>query len=153
MSKGVELARVIGQPTKYRKEFVDLLPGWFSNGESLPEVLVYKLGISRRTFYNWLDEYPEFKAAWVESQLVAEAWHIQVGRGLALGQIKGNPIPWIFTMKNRFGWRNESILKIQDEREPVKLIDSGMTEKEAAEHYRNTIQKRPVIEGKSKQVH
>ena len=96
----------MGTPYKYKKQFAEDLPKMFRNGESVAEVCV-QLGVSRDSFYYWVNNYPEFKEAYDLGKLHSEAWWSKLGRAGALGERKIQPAVWVFTMKNKFGWRDQ----------------------------------------------
>ena len=78
----------------------------FANGESVAEVAL-QIGISKGTFYNWVNKYPKFREAYAQGQFVCEAWWMQLGRAGAAGRVRNvNATMWIFNMKNRFKWRD-----------------------------------------------
>lgn len=96
----------------------------FTNGQSVAEVAV-TLGISRATFYNWVDKYPKFREAYSQGQFISEAWWMQAGRLGMMGRIQNvNAAMWIFNMKNRFKWR--------DKPDPELVGDDEMTPEEFA---------------------
>ena len=94
-------------PYKYKKQFAKDLPNMFKNGESVAEVCM-QLGVSRDTFYYWVNNYEEFAEAYDMAKMYSEAWWSKLGRAGALGQSKIQPTVWIFNMKNKFGWRDQT---------------------------------------------
>lgn len=93
-------------PPKYKKSMAKDLPKYFEKGESVAEVAV-RLGISKKTFYEWLKDKPEFAQAYEMAKTISESWWIKAGRAATMGQVPGfAPTPWIFNMKNRFGWKD-----------------------------------------------
>lgn len=91
---------------KYKPEIAENLPDMFKNGEDVAEVAT-KLGISRQTFYQWLDMFPEFAEAYALGKQHSEAWWSRLGRAGAAGQVQIQPTVWIFNMKNKFGWKDK----------------------------------------------
>lgn len=96
----------MAQKQKYDPAFVERLPGMFANGESVAEVAA-ALGVSRRAFYDWVEQYPEFKTAYEDGKQLSEAWWTKLGRAGAAGKVDIQPTVWIFNMKNRFEWRDK----------------------------------------------
>ena len=91
---------------KYKSELMEKLPQMFSEGESVVQVCV-KLDITKRTFYDWVDKYPEFRDAYEKGREISEDWWINTGKQGMRGQITSfNAAIWIFNMKNRFEWRD-----------------------------------------------
>lgn len=83
-----------------------------SNGGSAAEFAA-TLDISTDTLQEWYKRHPEFsvakKIAWTKSQ----AWWEKIARDYLItkssredGTTSFNTTAWIFTMKNRFGWRD-----------------------------------------------
>ena len=106
---------------RYKKEFAEQLPDMFMEGESVAEVCT-ELGVSRRAFYDWVKKYPEFKEAYEQGKLYSEAWWTKLGRAGAAGQVPLNATPWIFNMKNRFGWRDQPADETDDDATPVNIV-------------------------------
>ncbi len=69
----------MARPTKYRKEFVDMLPDLMKNGEGVCEVCV-KLGISRDTFFEWVKVHKPFSDAYTRARILCQAWWEKQGR-------------------------------------------------------------------------
>lgn len=95
-----------GRPTKYRPEYCQKLVDHMSQGysyESFPAVVK----VSLQTIYDWEKANPDYleakKRAFVESRLFWERIGIE---GAVGGLEKFNATAWIFTMKNRFHWRD-----------------------------------------------
>lgn len=91
---------------KYKPGLAKQLPEMFANGEDVAEVAT-KLGISRQTFYEWLEKFPEFAAAYALGKQYSEAWWTKLGRAGAAGKVKIQPTVWIFNMKNKFNWTDK----------------------------------------------
>jgi hypothetical protein len=91
----------IGAPTKYRAEMCDRLPEMFSEGQSVCEVCG-ELGISKETFYRWVEQYPAFCDAYKRGLALSQQWWEKAGRAGAIGKIPIQPAVWIYNMKNRF---------------------------------------------------
>ena len=109
--------------TKYKPEYCKQIIKHFEEGYSV-ESFAGVLGVDRGTIYNWLRDYPEFRAAkriadeksrlWAESQL-----KLQIE-----GKLKANPIPILFYLKNRFpsDWRDRK--EIVNEKEAVEDVSN-----------------------------
>jgi len=120
---------------KYKEEFADQLPTMFANGESVAEVCQV-LGVTRRAFYDWVDKYPEFAAAYEEGKGASEAWWTKLGRAGATGKVGIQPTVWIFNMKNRFDWRDKTDhVHSGPGGGPIETISREMTAEEAAKIY------------------
>jgi hypothetical protein len=92
---------------KYKPELAEKLPEMFANGEDVAEVAT-KLGISRQTFYQWVEKFPKFAEAYALGKQYSEAWWSKLGRAGAAGKVDIQATVWIFNMKNKFGWRDRT---------------------------------------------
>ncbi|GHU62048.1 hypothetical protein FACS189445_4660 [Spirochaetia bacterium] len=111
-----------GRPTKYSRKLCKMLPDMFLEGQSVVEVCS-DLGISKDTFYQWVNKYPEFSDSYKKGLLLSEAWWEKLGRAGATGKISINPATWIFNMKNRFKWTDRQDLNVAGELDTkLKLI-------------------------------
>ena len=121
-----------GMPSKYKPEFCDLLIKHMADGLSF-ESFGAVAKVHKDTLYEWLKVHPEFveaKAeAWAENLLFYE----KVGRAGMTGKLDGfNVTAWIFSMKNRHGWRDrqpEEVDRtiINNNNGAAKLTDSELT--------------------------
>jgi hypothetical protein len=101
----------MGRPTKYNPEYCLLVIKWMKKGHSKLFV-AGKLGISRDTLYEWCRKYPEFSDTIKVGEMQSYAYWEEIGMKAMLGKMKGfRPSLWIFTMKARFGWRDNSPVK------------------------------------------
>jgi len=101
-----------GRPTKYRKELLEGLPERFAQGQSIEEVC-RDMGISRQTFYVWMEKHKQFHDTVKKGLALSEAWWHTLGRAGASGKAQINPAVWIFNMKNRFNWSDRKESKIE----------------------------------------
>jgi hypothetical protein len=93
------------------------------------------IGVGKVTLYSWLDRHPSFLNAKNIGLERGRLFWEKIGRAAASGQrISGfdpkhfNTAVWIFTMKNRFGWRDRTELSSDPERPLVR--DSLPTSRE-----------------------
>lgn len=108
----------MGRPSKYKDEYCQQLIDFLSEGYSL-EAFCGKIGISKDTLYNWFDKHSAFSYAksiavsksleWWEKQGITGLWDIT--EHYSKGELthitkKLNSTVWIFSMKNRHGWRD-----------------------------------------------
>lgn len=105
----------MARPTKYNPEYCQLIAKWMKKGHSKLFV-AGRLGISRDTLYEWCRKYPEFSDTIKVGEMQSYAYWEELGMKAMLGKMKGfRPSLWIFTMKARFGWRDNSpVKKTQD---------------------------------------
>ena len=91
-----------GRPT-YTPELVDKIADMFRDGSSITQVSARKLNVSRKTYYEWKELYPDFKAEAEIGEQLAEAFHEDKLHATADGDIeKANGACRIFIMKSRF---------------------------------------------------
>ena len=112
---------VTGRPTKYNPAFCDLVIKLMQKGHSKLFV-AGKLGISRDTLYEWCRRYPEFSDTIKAGETMSYAYWEDLGMRGMMGKVKGfRPSLWIFTMKARFGWRDNAPAKrIDDELDKIE---------------------------------
>src|SRR3990167_9874656 len=111
-----------GRPTIYKPEYCDLLREHMRKGYSF-ESFGATVGISRDRISDWANKIREFsdakKMACDESLLFWE----KIAMAGMTGKIKGfNQVVWIFSMKNRFGWKNQEDITVKAELSHDKLL-------------------------------
>jgi hypothetical protein len=95
-----------GRPSKYKKEFCDELIAHMAQGLSF-ESFAAKVDANPDTLFTWAKRHREFSEAKKKGTARSLLFWETMGRNGAAGKIKGFvPAPWIFNMKNRFGWRD-----------------------------------------------
>lgn len=100
-----EIARTNG--SKYRPEWCDDLPQMFAEGQDVIEVAT-ALGISIKSFYLYLDKYPEFKEAYAIGKQLSESWwHARLRHGIVNGIQPGTAPVLIFALKNKCGMKDK----------------------------------------------
>lgn len=112
-----------GRPTKYEPGFCEMLIAHMEQGFSF-ESFAGVLRVSKQTIYNWSEEFPEFLDAKRQGTELSRLWWEKTGHnGMFMGG-KDNPFNstiWVFSMKNRFGWRdrtevtNKEVKNLSDE--------------------------------------
>jgi transposase-like protein len=91
-----------GRPT-YKPELVDLIADMFRDGSSITQVAARKLGVTRQTYYEWKEQYPEFKKQADLGEQIAQSFHEDKLDATADGKMKdANGACRIFIMKCRF---------------------------------------------------
>jgi transposase-like protein len=131
------------RPPKYEPEYCEELIKTMSEGFSI-EGFAGKIGVSKQTIYNWATTYPEFAEAKAVGEMKARLWFEQIGHAGMTGQLRrvsketldgnGNvihreyeqatfvPAVWIFTGKNRFGWRDHANITLRKDDDEPKTI-------------------------------
>lgn len=102
----------MGRKSKYEEKFCDQLIEDMAEGLSF-EACCGNIGVSKDTGYEWVKRYPEF----AEAKQIGEArgqyfWERSARDNLLIDskELKFNSTVFIFTMKNRFGWRERKEL-------------------------------------------
>lgn len=90
----------------YDKNFANLLIKHMSDGYDF-QSFAKVAGVSKQTLDRWAQDRTSFKEA---KEVGEEAYYhhwLDIGLKGAKGMIKGyNAATWIFTMKNKFGWKD-----------------------------------------------
>jgi hypothetical protein len=102
----------LGRPSKYLPEYDDMLIKHMSEGMSF-ESFAGLVGVCKQTIYTWCDIYPTFldsKKVGVEK---GRYFHERLGIAAMAGKIENfNSTVWVFSMKNRFGWRDKKDINV-----------------------------------------
>lgn len=96
-----------GRPTKFKDEYCEMLEEHMAQGLSF-EAFSGVVGTCLQTLYYWADTYEEFLESKKRGEGKARLFWEKVGTAGGLGKIKNfNSAVWIFSMKNKFGWRDK----------------------------------------------
>lgn len=98
------------------KDNLILLNGWKRNGLT-DEQIAENMGISRRTFYNWRNKYPQLEKV---TKLGKEHANFAVENALFKKAIGGNTTAMIFWLKNNWRSKYSDSPKTDVELEEVK---------------------------------
>ena len=111
--------RLLGE---YKPEYDALLVEHLTLGLSF-ESFAAKADVNRATLYAWADRHPSFMDA-KERGIMKSLLHWEsMGMEGAVGKIPGFSVPtWIFTMKNRFGYRDRQEVKSLGEGEEFSEV-------------------------------
>ena len=93
-----------GRPSSYQPAYADRVMSAMQSGQVTIAMLCRDLGISRPTFYRYLDDHPEFKEAYENGKEHAEAWWDEVGIQGMLSKKLDSTIYCAFR-NNISGWR------------------------------------------------
>ena len=105
-----------GQPEKYKPEYCEQIIKFMSKGKSLTAFSA-KIGVTKKTVYNWEKRHPEFERALALAKAACEAWWEEAGQN---GMFMGGPDQpfqasiWKFFMGARFGWNDRPQLDLKD---------------------------------------
>lgn len=95
-----------GQPTKYKAKYCQMLIDHMAKGFSF-ESFAAEIGTHRDTLYEWTKKHERFSDAHKSGQDQCRKWWERAGHAGMMGKVKNfNASVWIFSMKNRHGWRD-----------------------------------------------
>jgi hypothetical protein len=118
----------IGQPTKYKgEEHIGLLFEVFKRGEGMLAFCAESL-ISKQTFYDWLEDYKEFKDAYDIALCLCGKWW----ESYPLTNPDFNYPYWATIMRNRFGY-GKTRVRIPKDVTPTDKINAVLSELEKGE--------------------
>lgn len=90
-----------GHPT-YTPDLVNKISEMFEDGSSITKVCAKKLKITRRTYYEWKEKYPDFKEAAEHGEELAEAFHEERLDAGVLNSENFGMSGQLFLMRSRF---------------------------------------------------
>jgi hypothetical protein len=109
-----------GRPTKYKKEYCEMLVEHMKQGYSFESFGASPVCVDKVTLYRWVEKHAEFSNAKKRAETECLKFWEKIGIAGALGKIQGfNAASFIFNMKNRFFWR--------DRLEPTTTITNNIT--------------------------
>lgn len=117
---GVTKKKTRKRPVSYSSEFCEKALEHFAEGGGTSTLGTY-LGVTYMSVCNWRKRHPEFNKAIEEGEHLAERWWMEKGMAGMQGKIPGfNAAVWIFTMKNKFSWRDKKELS-GDGKKPITV--------------------------------
>lgn len=125
-----------GRPTKYLKEYCQLLIEHMNTGYSY-ESFAGIIEVNRDTLYAWEKEFPQFSDAkkiaiekglmfWEKigiDHIINSSESSGSGEGASSSSKSLNASAWIFNMKNRFKWRDKQADEASDININLTLAD------------------------------
>lgn len=114
----------VGRPTKYRKEFCQKLIDHMKQGYSFETFGAYVPGYaSKETLYAWIRANRSFLDAKKAGESLSRAWWEKMAAAGMAGKIAGfNSTVWVFSMKNRFGWRDR-VQSVDADEDGFEFVD------------------------------
>jgi hypothetical protein len=120
----------LGRPSEYKPEYCEQLIEHMKDGFSF-ESFGGIIGVSKKTLYNWADNFPEFLHAkergtsfslfWWEKEGKTGLWNENhsesEGRSKTTYTKTFNTGVWAINMRNRFKWKNRDDDKDDDQKE------------------------------------
>lgn len=104
--------KATGRPTLYRPEYCEMLIKHGDEGKSF-ESFGGVIKVSKEALNLWTKEHPEFMRARKIARVCAQNRLESIGLGLMKGEYgrDAQATPWIFTMRNIAGWRDQPIVE------------------------------------------
>lgn len=113
----------MGRPSKYKSEYCEALVEHMKRGDCF-DTFAATVNVSTDSLYRWVKAHKAFRDAKKEGEVHSKRWWTQLGKGLASGKIQGgNAAVYIFTMKNRFGWRDRVETMESDSFDDIDFVD------------------------------
>jgi hypothetical protein len=110
----------LGRPTLYKEEYPEMLLEHMAQGYSF-ESFGAIAKCCRDTLYEWVRVHPDFSYAKNHGALESQFWWEKLIRAGAMGEVdRYNAATAIFTMKCRFGWKDEQPVVVT--KEDSKLV-------------------------------
>ena len=111
----------MGTQVKYKDKYCEMLIEHMEGGLSI-EAFAGVVSVARSTLYEWVNTYPEFKAAKEQGYCKSLLFWEKMGRSGAAGKIINfNAASYIFNKKNRFGWRDKTEITTGKEGISIKI--------------------------------
>ncbi len=123
-----------GQPTKYKPEYCDKILVHMNQGLSF-ESFAATIGVHRETLYEWGRRHTAFSDAIKKGKELSLLYWEKLGLMAVHGKVKGFQCAvYIFTMKNRFGWRDALDVQGKFKTETSKADPKAALKKKRAEN-------------------
>ena len=120
----------LGRPTKYRKEYCEMLLEHQAKGLSFAS-FAGLVKVTHETLNEWAKKYPDLSAAKKKGNSECLLFWERMGIQGAAGKLKGfNTAAWIFQMKNRFQWRDRTPEEVKEDRRPIVIVRPSTGERE-----------------------
>lgn len=113
----------VGRPTKYKKEFCELLVQHMGEGMSFESFAGHpKVRVARSKIYDWREKHQEFRDAYEKGE-AASAHYLE--KAALTGALNPKNLPvntglFCFFLKNRLGW-SDKIEHTGDAAKPITL--------------------------------
>lgn len=92
-----------GPQSKYSPEMCQIIIDIGKRGDHITSMRAALGGISKQTWYDWQEKYPEFKDAVEQARLFSQEWWEQAGKNGTVGLLKGfKPNSYAYIMGNKF---------------------------------------------------
>jgi hypothetical protein len=107
----------VGRPSTYKPEYCQMLMDHMEKGFSL-ESFGGVVRAAKSTIYEWIKNYPEFSDAVALGKTLCQLRWEEFGKDMMMGKVfGGSSTIYIFNMKNRFGWRDQPVESMVDNKQ------------------------------------
>jgi hypothetical protein len=113
-----------GRPSKYKPEYGLMLIEHCKAGGFI-EGFCMDIDIHKETLLDWTVKFPEFSDSYKKARMAQEKHFLELGYGLATGQVKGQVAAWCFMMKNMFKWRDVQDIELNKVTTQKLIINMG----------------------------
>lgn len=125
------MTKIMAKPTKYKAEYCQLLIDHLAEGKSI-EAFPAVIHVNRDTIYEWFKKHREFLDAKNMGLAHARLLFDKITMNAIMGKVPGfNATAWVFTMKNRFGWRDKVELGSPDDYDGFEFSFEGEEDESA----------------------
>ena len=108
--------------TKYDQKYDEMLVNHLAEGGT-KKSFAGMIGVTRQTLDAWSKTHESFGLAYRHGKEKSFQWWLDLGRKLAMGEVKGNGIVYNFIMSNLFRWHNKHELdKPEDANVSIQFI-------------------------------
>ena len=106
--------------SKYKEEYCEQLIDHMSYGKPF-KTFGGVVGVSKQTLYDWCERHEDFAEAKDIGKAKSEYFWMDIGLKLALGEIRGSAVAWIFCMKNLHGWNDNKDGQNDNDQRPINI--------------------------------
>lgn len=144
-----------GAPRKFSQVHCEIVRDCGRNGYSINKTiqqLYEQTGIVRDTYYRWIKEEPDFKAAVEQAAIDREVWWEDLGTAIATGAVqKANPTVYIYRTNAMFGWQKETKVSSDNIINIHNLQINSLSDTELNKHIENIQKKIAQLEFSKKE--
>lgn len=112
----------MGAPTKYKPEYIQKLIDFLAQGYPF-EAFAGEINVNPDTVYEWAKVHKDFSDAKKMGRSKGLKAFCDIGKAGTLGKVKNfNATPWVFMLKNIYGWRDKLEVSEFDEIDELEWV-------------------------------
>lgn len=123
--------RKVGRPTKFKKEFCQLLIDHMAKGLSFESFGGHpQVRVATSNTYEWRDKHPEFQEAFKKGS-AASCYYLEslaLNASLRPKELPVNTGLFVFLLKNRLGWKDKVEQSFDGDSAPVFTLNYKLDE-------------------------